>query len=129
MIEQVLRVLSMRPGKSYFCRKSKAMEPNKDALLQHTKRALFQAGIWTSCMQTQQAIPSPHLFSWTKASTSIVWVPLLWMKFQKHAVNLCKGDCSNCKCSKNNLTCSPLWSYACPVVSILGYHALTIGIS
>ncbi len=50
--------------------------PTQDALLQHTQRALYQFGIWTTCMQTQQIIPSPQEFSWTKDSASGLWIPM-----------------------------------------------------
>ncbi|KAL9964760.1 hypothetical protein ACROYT_G028441 [Oculina patagonica] len=42
------------------------MPPTENALLQHTKRALYQASIWTTCTDTQQDIPSPADFAWTK---------------------------------------------------------------
>ncbi|KAG0716270.1 hypothetical protein GWK47_010110 [Chionoecetes opilio] len=37
--------------KELFCQKNGTMEtfPNQQALLQHTKRAVYQAGIWTTC--------------------------------------------------------------------------------
>ena len=38
-----------------FCHKNRAMDklpPTKDALLQHTRRAVYQAGVWTMSTQT-----------------------------------------------------------------------------
>ncbi|KAG5870817.1 hypothetical protein JTB14_023980 [Gonioctena quinquepunctata] len=55
--------------KEFFCQKNPAMDklpPTEDALLQHVRRAVYQAGIWTTSTQTQQVIPSPHTFAWNK---------------------------------------------------------------
>ena len=49
-----------------FCHKSRSMDripPTQNALLQHTRRAVYQAGIWTSSTQVQQVIPSPQDFA------------------------------------------------------------------
>ena len=60
-----------------FCHKNRAMDklpPTKDALLQHTRRAVYQAGVWTMSSQTHLVVPSPQDFAWTKVSES--WVPV-----------------------------------------------------
>ena len=47
-----------------FCLKSPSMDrmpPTQDALLQHSRRAIYQAGIWTISMQAQAAIPSTRI--------------------------------------------------------------------
>ncbi|KAG5863643.1 hypothetical protein JTB14_032329 [Gonioctena quinquepunctata] len=65
--------------KELFCQKNQAMEnlpPTEDAFLQHIRRAVYQAGIWTTSTQTQQVIPPPHDFAWNKVLES--WVPV-WM--------------------------------------------------
>ena len=62
-----------------FCHKNRAMDkltPTKDALLQHTRPAVYQAGVWTMSTQTHLVVPSPQDFVWTKVSES--WVPV-WM--------------------------------------------------
>ena len=64
-----------------FCLKSPSMDrmpPTQDALLQHFRRAIYQAGIWTISMQAQAAIPSPQEFAWIKKSESwvLVWITL-----------------------------------------------------
>ena len=46
----------------------------QDALLQHVRRAVYQAGIWTMSTQAQQVVPSPQEFAWTKELKS--WVPV-----------------------------------------------------
>ena len=60
-----------------FCRKSRTIDnipPTQDALLQHTRRAVYQAGVWTST-QAHQMLPSPNQFAWSKA-TSGSWEPV-----------------------------------------------------
>lgn len=99
----------MVPEEELFCRKNRSVEripPTKDALLQHTRRAVCQAGIWTSSMQTHQAIPSPQEFSWNKLSNS--WEPV-WITIPEVSKACCeqikcscKGDCSKCTCAKAN---------------------------
>lgn len=106
--------------KELFCQKNRAMDklpPTEDALLQHIRRAVYQAGIWTTSTQTQQVIPSPQDFAWNKVSEP--WVPV-WMTIPEVSRScrelikcFCKGDCKNCKCGKANLDCSPLCKCKC----------------
>ena len=63
--------------KKLFSEDNRAMDklpPTQDALLQHVRRAVFQAGIWTTSPETQQVVPSPAQYAWTKVSDS--WVPV-----------------------------------------------------
>lgn len=104
-----------------FCQNNRSMDripPTQDALLQHTQRALYQAGIWTTCMQTHQIVPSPNEFAWTK-ETSQLWEPV-WItlpEVSRACSELikcsCKGVCTRCKCAKANLDCSPLCRCKC----------------
>ncbi|KAG5883292.1 hypothetical protein JTB14_011542 [Gonioctena quinquepunctata] len=55
--------------KDLFRQKNRAMDklpPTEDALLQHIRRAVYQAGIRTTSTQTQQVIPSSHDFACNK---------------------------------------------------------------
>ena len=86
-----------------FCKKI-----DQDALLQHV---MHQAGVWTTSTSTQQAVPSPEDFSWTK--TSGTWMPV-WMSMpevSKACHELirccCKGN-TNCTCAKAGIACSTL---------------------
>ena len=81
----------------------------KDALLQHVKRCIYQAGVWTTSEISQQVLPSPGQFSWIKKVDT--WVPM-WitiLEVSKACSELikcsCKGICSRCKCIKANLKC------------------------
>ena len=107
--------------KELFCHKNRSMDripPTQNALLQHTQWAVYQAEIWTTSTQVQQVVPSPEEFAWTKTS-STSWHPV-WMtipEVSKACSELikcsCKGDCTNCKCGRANLACSPLCNCKC----------------
>ena len=106
--------------KEIFCQKNQSVDkipPTQDALLQHTHRALYQAGIWTTCTQAQPTIPSPEQFGWTKESGH--WVPV-WItipEVSRVCSELikcsCKGTCTICKYVKANLSCPPLCACKC----------------
>ena len=106
--------------RNLFCHKNRAMDklpPTSNALLQHTRRAGFQAGIWTTNTQTQQVVPSAQDFGWSKVADS--WVPV-WIRIPEISRSCrellkctCKGDCSNCTCGKADLDCSPLCKCSC----------------
>ena len=103
-----------------FCKRNRSVDrlpPTQDALLQHTRRSLYQAGIWTTSTQGQQVVPSPEEFSWTKSSST--WIPV-WITIPEVSKGCrelikchCKGDCSNCTCAKANIACSPLCNCKC----------------
>ena len=108
--------------KLLFCHKNRSMEklpPTQDALLQHVRRAVYQAGIWTSSTNTQQALPSPRDYGWMKEPGTSTWVPV-WMTIPEVSRACrelikccCKGACTTCKCTKANLPCSPLCKCKC----------------
>ena len=95
------------------------LPPTQDALLQHVKQSIHQAGVWTTSTSNQQTIPSPEEFSWTK--TSGTWMPV-WMtlpEVSKACRELikccCKENCTNCTCAKAKagIACSPLCNCKC----------------
>ena len=108
--------------KLLFCHESRSMEklpPTQDALLQHVRRAVYQAGIWTSSTNTQQALPSPRDDGWMKEPGTSTWVPV-WMTIPEVSRACrelikccCKAACTTCKCTKANLPCSPLCKCKC----------------
>ena len=93
-----------------FCHKKSCNEqlpPTMDALLLHTRRSGYQAGIWTISGQAQFVNLSSLDCARTKVSQS--WVPV-WMTIPEVSSLCrelikcsCKGDCSNCSCGKANL--------------------------
>ena len=74
-----------------FCQKEKSMErlpPTQDALMQHTKRAAYQAGIW--CISD-----ACSFWGWTLAED--IWIPV-WTKLPIAAQvynELIKYGCKN----------------------------------
>ena len=91
----------------------------QDALLQHTRRAVYQAGIWTSSDSALLNVPSPLEFSWMKREDN-QWQPV-WMTIPKVSSVCrelikctCKGRCLRCKCAKEKLNCTPLCKCGCP---------------
>ena len=62
-----------------FCRKNRNVDnirPTQNALLQHTKRAIYQAGIWTTSYLAHQVLPSPSEFAWSRSPPENTWVPI-----------------------------------------------------
>ena len=54
-----------------FCHMNRSMAnfpPTLNFLLQHARRAVYQAGIRTTCKQPQPHIPSRRDFAWTETS-------------------------------------------------------------
>ena len=110
-----------------FCQKEKSMErlpPTQDALLQHTKRAAYQAGIWCTSDQIEQHVPSPEYWGWTLAEDT--WIPV-WTTLPiaaKVCSELIKCGCksqngcgSRCACKKAGWNCSELCSCFCQKTS------------
>ena len=114
--------------RALFCQKGKSMEnipPTQAALLQHSRRAIYQAGIWATADQAQDDLPSPELWGWTKSSGT--WKPY-WTSLQ-HVSKACrelircgcktKEGCTpvaaKCSCLKNGpgWTCTELCSCHC----------------
>ena len=105
-----------------FTKKSTGIEsipPTKDALLQHAKRAVYQAGIWSTCYQNEPIYPNPQEFGWRVEEGK--YVPL-WMtlpeasKACKELIKCgCKSSrgCTTCKCAKSGLRCTDLCSCSC----------------
>ena len=95
--------------------------PTSNALFMHTKRAIYQASIWSKCLQSQQNRPSPLEFGWKLADNPIMKYEPLWMT-QKEASKecrefvkcSCKSEvCTRCKCKAANLLCTALCSCNC----------------
>ena len=106
-----------------FCQKEKTMErlpPTQYSLLQHTKRAAYQAGIWCTSEQTEQNTPSPEGWGWKLDENT--WVPV-WstMPIAAEACSeLVKCGCksesgcgSRCSCRKAGWNCTKLCSCNC----------------
>ncbi|KAG1686778.1 hypothetical protein GQR58_008588 [Nymphon striatum] len=88
--------------KELFCKRNKTIEnlpPTQDALINHTKRALYQAGIWTSSQKPMQHVPSPADWGWTMDADGKRWVPV-WRTLDvasKACKELVKCNCKSAK--------------------------------
>ena len=89
--------------------------PTKAALLEHSKRAAYQAGhIWGSSLTPMQTLPSPRDWGWI-AGEEKLWIPF-WTALPEAAKSCkelvkchCKKACrAPCKCVKSFLTCTEL---------------------
>ena len=104
--------------KQLFSKKGRtkdALPPTRAALLQHTKRAAYQAGhIWAKMMIPDPELPSPDGWGWSKkpgGGWSIYWTTLTeasaacreLLRFGRKSG--CRG---RCKCRKADLKCTAL---------------------
>lgn len=103
--------------KQLFTKKSRTLEnipPTKAALIQHTRRAAYQAGhCWHQMMIADPVLPSPNDWGWKMGSNE--W-ELFWTT-QPEATKACrdllrcsckKGCRGQCKCNKAALPCTAL---------------------
>ncbi|KAJ8037689.1 hypothetical protein HOLleu_18575 [Holothuria leucospilota] len=107
-----------------FCQKNRPMEnipPTLDALLQHSKRAAFQAGTWTTSNLTIQESPTPG-WGWTRCGDNQRWAPV-WITqpiTSKACSELVKCVCKSnrgcggrCACKRAHWKCTELCSCTC----------------
>ena len=113
--------------KILYCQKEKTMEnipPTQDALLQHTRRVIYQAGIWSTCDKWEQNLPSAEGWGWTFNRESQAWTPN-WITrpiASKACSELIKCGCKSksgcgtrCACKKAKWKCTDLCSCNCIV--------------
>ena len=95
--------------------------PTCNSLLMHTKRVIYQCGVWSRCLLAQQNLPSPQNFGWKQLNNQVIkWEPL-WMTQNEASKEIrefvkcsCKSAvCSRCKCKAANLKCTLLCSCKC----------------
>jgi len=104
--------------KQLFSKKGRAIDglpPTQAALIQHTKRAAYQAGhCWAQMMTHAPQLPSPSEWGWNRkpgGGWSITWTTL--PEASESCRELlrcgCKKDCrGRCKCQKAALQCTAL---------------------
>ncbi len=102
-----------------FSRSSRQIEnipPTQAALLEHTKRATFQAGhVWAQAIIRRPELPSLAKWGWMKSGSDSSWSPL-WSTLpeaSKACRELIKCGCrkgcqKGCKCKAVNLPCTQL---------------------
>ena len=104
-----------------FTRKQRPYEsipPTKAALIQHAKRAAYQAGIWRKCTDTNIDPPDPADWGWARPGDrwEVIWSDL--EPIAKSCRQLtkcgCKTECcGRCKCKQLALSCTALCSCSC----------------
>ena len=104
--------------KELFAKKGRAIDripPTSSALLQHTKRAAYQAGhVWASSLDNHAQLPSPLDWGWETADTGIkpIWtdIPEASKSCQELIRCRCKKGCliARCKCLRAKLPCTDL---------------------
>ena len=92
------------------------LPPTLAALIEHTKRAAYQAGhCWAQMMTPAPKLPSPNHWGWKKKPSggwSVIWTAL--PEASEACRELlrcgCKNDCKRgrCKCRKVSLQCTAL---------------------
>ena len=94
--------------------------PTSNALLFHTKRAVYQCGVWSRCLLPKQDLPSPENYGWSRNDDQLVkWLPY-WLttkeasrecrEFVKCA---CSQTCTRCKCVLASFKCTLLCKCKC----------------
>ena len=90
--------------------------PTQEALLQHAKQALYQAGsIWRQARQRHQDVPDASAWSWTQDVNTKLWV-LFWTVLYdtskacalRHHCGCGKACRGNCKCARAGIKCTIL---------------------
>ena len=106
--------------KVLFASKGRSLEgipPTSDALLQHTKRAIYQAGYcWSQSLVAQQNLPNPNEWGWKSEedeSFTISWITIPQASAICYELIRCgckkeKGCKGRCKCRKATLKCTAL---------------------
>ena len=97
-------------------RQSDNIPPTKCALLQHVKRANYQAGfVWGHCLERYPELPSPTAFGWEFNATQGSWEPVwsLLPEASKACQELIKCSCNQrcggrCSCQRAALPCTAL---------------------
>lgn len=115
----------MKSGRSCFVRKVSQWRnflENERRLLQHSKRAVYQAGIWCTSENSQQNAPNPEDWGWTKKLNNESWVPA-WNTLpiaSKACTELVKCNCKSqrgctgkCACKNARWNCTELCKCQC----------------
>ena len=111
----------------FFFQKNQNLEsipPTENALLEHCKRAIYQCGIWSRCLETQQNLPNKSDFGWQRINIDpdIPWGPVWFTNGEAHKSVReleikckCQGvaGCIRCKCYNSDMRCTMLCNCNC----------------
>ena len=90
--------------------------PTQEALIQHAKLALYQAGyIWRQARQRHQDVPHASAWGWTQDVNTKLWVPF-WTVLDDaskacallHHCECGKACRGNCTCARAGIKCTIL---------------------
>ena len=110
-----------------FARKQRAFDsipPTKAALLEHCKRAIYQAAcVWGQSTKREMEYERPEDWGWIRDDTDANQFKVFWSSLPPIAKCCsqltrcgCKKDCkSRCKCNKLELKCTQLCSCGCDI--------------
>ena len=101
-----------------------SIPPTENALLEHCKRAIYQCGIWSKCVEPQQNLPDPIHFGWKRTTDepTIPYRPNWITNGEAHktvrelAIKCqCQGaaGCTRCKCYQADMRCTMLCTCNC----------------
>ncbi len=104
---------------------SSALPPCDDSLMQHIRRANYQAGIWRRCLVSKPDIPEPDGNGWTRAEDGSLEIDWLHRQPAPDAVLefiacQCKRECKpgDCGCINNGFKCT----YMCKLQTCGNMH-------
>ena len=99
---------------------SEQLPPSENVLVQHAKRACYQAKIWRSSLEGDTSIPSPYdNYEWIMNDTVLRDNWFTFMTAPQQCLELlscsCKKQCfiESCCCLDNNAPCTDIFSIEC----------------
>lgn len=95
--------------------------PTRNTLEQHVKRALFQANVWTQCLEKRSIVLMPTDWGWTndnmgKYVPTWTTIPVLAEHCREIISCGCKAKCTKCSCVKEGMKCTQLCTCTCAIV-------------
>ena len=110
-VNQCRRQLFIKHG-----RQLEGLPPTRDALQQHTLRAVYQGGfVWSQALFPMQILPNPELWGWKRDNsrflpnwTTIPSVAKACKNLTKCTCDASKGCKGKCSCKKGCLPCTEL---------------------
>ena len=99
---------SMFPKKEFS-----QIPPTQGALLQHTKRCIYQASIWLKCMENIINAPDPSHFGWVCQENIFIphWTDLPPISAECSALLHC--GCKSMPLCSRNCRCKKVWKLPC----------------
>ena len=98
--------------------------PTENALFHHTKRAIYQTGVWSRSLEAIANLPSPSQFGWKRSDIdpNIPWEPVWFTngevtkvcaQIMLHCSCKAAAGCTQCTCTKADLKCTIICNCNC----------------